>query len=131
MKAHMVLVRNFAFVGQKNIEAGHFKRVFGLVGQALALQPAQELGNAALGDAKAFSQATHMDAFAVALKPGLDLFEELPGDVTFENVQARIRGTLITSLANRAGALVLNTGNKSEGAMPKKIRKPRAVNQWK
>ena len=58
-----------------------------------------------------------MKAFAVALKPGLDLFEEKPGDVTFENVQARIRGTLITSLANRAEALVLNTGNKSEGAM--------------
>ena len=58
-----------------------------------------------------------MDAFAIALKPGLDLFEEKPGDVTFENVQARIRGTLITSLANRANALVLNTGNKSEGAM--------------
>lgn len=58
-----------------------------------------------------------MEAFAVALKPGLDLFPQLPGDVTFENVQARIRGTLITSLANRAQALVLNTGNKSEGAM--------------
>ena len=58
-----------------------------------------------------------MEAFATALKPGLDLFEEKTGDVTFENVQARIRGTLITSLANRAGALVLNTGNKSEGAM--------------
>lgn len=53
----------------------------------------------------------------MALKPGLDLFPQLPGDVTFENVQARIRGTLITSLANRAQALVLNTGNKSEGAM--------------
>ena len=58
-----------------------------------------------------------MQAFETALKPGLDLFEEKPGDVTFENVQARIRGTLITSLANRAEALVLNTGNKSEGAM--------------
>lgn len=37
--------------------------------------------------------------------------------MTFENVQARIRGTLLTSLANRANALVLNTGNKSEGAL--------------
>ena len=34
-----------------------------------------------------------------------------------KQMQARIRGTLITSLANRANALVLNTGNKSEGAM--------------
>lgn len=58
-----------------------------------------------------------MSAFETALAPGLALFAERPGDVTFENVQARIRGTLLTSLGNRAGALVLNTGNKSEGAM--------------
>ncbi|MGE9985599.1 NAD+ synthase [Desulfovibrio sp. SGI.169] len=58
-----------------------------------------------------------MRAFEAALKPGLDIFPPCDGDVTFENVQARIRGTLLTSLANRANALVLNTGNKSEGAM--------------
>ncbi|WP_297847752.1 NAD+ synthase [uncultured Desulfovibrio sp.] len=58
-----------------------------------------------------------MRAFEATLKPGLDLFPACDGDVTFENVQARIRGTLLTSLANRAQALVLNTGNKSEGAV--------------
>ena len=58
-----------------------------------------------------------MTAFAQVLAPGLDLFEARPGDTTFENLQARIRGTLLSSLANRAGALVLNTGNKSEAAM--------------
>lgn len=58
-----------------------------------------------------------MNAFAQTLAPGLDLFEARPGDTTFENLQARIRGTLLSSLANRAGALVLNTGNKSEAAM--------------
>lgn len=58
-----------------------------------------------------------MRAFEAALRPGLDLFPAYDGDVTFENVQARIRGTLLTSLANRAKALVLNTGNKSEAAM--------------
>ncbi len=58
-----------------------------------------------------------MQAFAGAMKPCLDLFETYEGDFTFENIQARIRGTLISSLANRARALVLNTGNKSEGAV--------------
>ena len=58
-----------------------------------------------------------MRAFEATLTPGLDLFPPYAGEVTFENVQARIRGTLLTSLANRAGALVLNTGNKSEGAV--------------
>src|SRR5206468_6485605 len=38
------------------------------------------------------------------------------GDVTFENVQARLRMTVLMALANRMNALVLNTGNKSEVA---------------
>ncbi len=49
-----------------------------------------------------------------------DSFEKLPpahNDVSFENIQARIRGTLLMALANRMQALVLNTGNKSEAAM--------------
>ncbi|UJR86569.1 NAD+ synthase [Sandaracinus amylolyticus] len=37
-------------------------------------------------------------------------------DVTFENVQARLRMTILMALANRAGAMLLNTGNKSEVA---------------
>ena len=37
-----------------------------------------------------------------------------PPDVTEENVQARIRGTLLMGLSNKFGWLVLTTGNKSE-----------------
>jgi len=37
--------------------------------------------------------------------------------VSAENLQARIRGIMVSSLANRARALVLNTGNKSECAV--------------
>jgi NAD+ synthetase len=40
-----------------------------------------------------------------------------PGDVTLENVQARIRGATLMALSNRTGALVLTTGNKSEVAV--------------
>lgn len=58
-----------------------------------------------------------MEAFQASMKPALEPFKTFDGDSTFENVQARIRGTLLTSVANRARALVLNTGNKSEGAM--------------
>lgn len=58
-----------------------------------------------------------MKVFEQALAPGLELFTSRPGDATFENLQARIRGVVLSSLANRAGALVLNTGNKSEAAM--------------
>ncbi len=39
------------------------------------------------------------------------------GDVTWENVQARIRGATVMALSNRSGALPLTTGNKSEIAV--------------
>ena len=35
-------------------------------------------------------------------------------DVTEENIQSRIRGTLLMALSNKFGALLLSTGNKSE-----------------
>jgi NAD+ synthase (glutamine-hydrolysing) len=34
--------------------------------------------------------------------------------IAYENLQARIRGTVLMSLSNQTGALVLTTGNKSE-----------------
>ena len=37
-------------------------------------------------------------------------------DATEENIQARIRGTLLMALSNKFGAIVLTTGNKSEMA---------------
>ena len=50
---------------------------------------------------------------------GLDmraLGAELP-DLTEENLQSRVRGTIMMALSNRSGALVLTTGNKSETAV--------------
>ncbi|MBP5790414.1 MAG: NAD(+) synthase [Neisseriaceae bacterium] len=44
-------------------------------------------------------------------------FDGLPDDITEENLQARIRGTLLMALSNKTGALLLSTGNKSEVAM--------------
>ena len=35
-------------------------------------------------------------------------------DVTEENLQARVRGTLLMALSNKTGAMVVTTGNKSE-----------------
>ena len=35
-------------------------------------------------------------------------------DVTEENIQARIRGSLLMAVSNKFGALLLTTGNKSE-----------------
>ncbi len=43
-------------------------------------------------------------------------FAGLAEDTTEENIQARIRGTLLMALSNKTGAIVLTTGNKSEMA---------------
>jgi NAD+ synthase (glutamine-hydrolysing) len=43
-------------------------------------------------------------------------FAGLKEDTTEENIQARIRGTLLMALSNKFGAIVLTTGNKSEMA---------------
>ncbi len=41
-------------------------------------------------------------------------FGDRPVDATEENLQARIRGTLLMAVSNKFGDLVLTTGNKSE-----------------
>ena len=44
-------------------------------------------------------------------------FKGRPADATEENLQARIRGTLLMALSNKFGSIVLTTGNKSEMAV--------------
>jgi len=46
-----------------------------------------------------------------------DEFSGLAEDTTEENLQARIRGTLLMALSNKYGSIVLTTGNKSEMAV--------------
>ena len=57
--------------------------------------------------------APMFDAFRASLAPQ---FAGLAEDTTEENLQARIRGTLLMALSNKTGAIVLTTGNKSEMA---------------
>ena len=79
------------------------------------------------------SEATQSDAARLAASLGID-FREIPiepmvegfgdalapsftgrePDLTEENLQARIRGTLLMALSNKFGWLVIATGNKSE-----------------
>jgi len=53
-------------------------------------------------------------AFDLALKT---VFNGLALDITEENIQARVRGTLLMSLSNKFGHILLNTSNKSEAAV--------------
>jgi len=52
--------------------------------------------------------------FARYLEAMRPVFGDRPYDTTEENIQARIRGTLLMALSNKFGWLVLTTGNKSE-----------------
>ncbi|MCX6999498.1 MAG: NAD(+) synthase, partial [Candidatus Sumerlaeota bacterium] len=54
------------------------------------------------------------ETFLELLKPQ---FQGTSFNIAEENIQARIRGTLLMALSNKFGWLVLSTGNKSELAM--------------
>lgn len=58
--------------------------------------------------------ANLFDRFRESLKP---LFGDRPEDVSEENIQSRIRGTLLMALSNKMGHILLNTSNKSETAV--------------
>lgn len=75
-------------------------------------------------DARAMAQALHVQYDEISIVPEFDAFNaslrvHFAGraqDATEENIQARIRGTLLMALSNKLGSLVLTTGNKSEMA---------------
>lgn len=54
------------------------------------------------------------EAFLKELHPVL---KDVATEVTGQNIQARIRGTLLMALSNKLGSLLLATGNKSETAV--------------
>ena len=54
------------------------------------------------------------DFFIQKLRP---VFDGLKEDATEENIQARIRATLLMAVSNKTGSIVLTTGNKSEIAV--------------
>ena len=62
----------------------------------------------------AYEELDILPAFTALQDTLAPLFSGLPIDTTEENLQARIRGTLLMALSNKTGSLVLTTGNKSE-----------------
>jgi NAD+ synthase (glutamine-hydrolysing) len=77
-------------------------------------------------DAEALCEATGIELRTIAIEPAFQAFKDLlapsfegrPEDLTEENLQPRIRGTLLMALSNKfRGWLVLTTGNKSELAV--------------
>jgi NAD+ synthase/NAD+ synthase (glutamine-hydrolysing) len=61
-----------------------------------------------------FELAPIADIFSSYEKTLTPAFAGRKADVTEENIQARIRGSLLMAMSNKFGALLLTTGNKSE-----------------
>ena len=62
----------------------------------------------------------HLDSIPISntflsLEDSLEeLFKGLPTDITEENLQSRIRGTILMAISNKIGKMLITTGNKSE-----------------
>ncbi len=57
------------------------------------------------------------DIYEAFMRSFKGLFDGRPFDVAEENLQARIRGTLLMGVSNKLGYILLNTSNKSELAV--------------
>ncbi|MFM7270985.1 MAG: NAD+ synthase [Actinomycetes bacterium] len=88
------------------------------------LMPSRWSSEGSLVDARALADALGIQTLTLPIEPVHAAFEGTlepaftgrEPDLTEENLQARIRGTLLMALSNKFGWLVLTTGNKSEMA---------------
>lgn len=89
------------------------------------MMPSAHTSAMSVEDAKLLAETLRVDHHVIDIDPArasLDAalapaFHGLPTDTTEQNLQARIRGTLLMALSNKLGWLVLATGNKSEYAV--------------
>jgi NAD+ synthase (glutamine-hydrolysing) len=78
-----------------------------------------------IGDAGKLAENLGIEFLTIPIEPILKQFDEAlkavrgwKGEgIAYENLQARIRGSILMSLSNQFGSLVLTTGNKSETAV--------------
>jgi NAD+ synthase (glutamine-hydrolysing) len=89
------------------------------------MMPSQYTADMSLEDSRALVRELGVRYDEIPIRPVFDAFlaalaREFAGravDATEENLQARIRGTIMMALSNKFGSLVLTTGNKSEMAV--------------
>ncbi len=89
------------------------------------LLPSQYSSGHSVDDARQLAENLGIRHEIIAIKPMYEEFEaalaphfkDLPFNVTEENIQARIRGTLLMAMSNKFGHILLNTTNKSEMAV--------------
>ncbi len=101
------------------------QRALGSENIRVLLMPSQYSSDHSINDAVALAENLKIRYDVVPIKElykryltDLEgLFENRPMDLAEENIQARIRGTLLMAVSNKFGNLLLNTSNKSEVAV--------------
>ena len=89
------------------------------------LMPSQYSSDHSVNDAVALAnrlgvayETIPIERIAAAFEQTLSgLFQGLSADLTEENIQARVRGSLLMAFSNKFGHILLNTSNKSEAAV--------------
>ena len=87
--------------------------------------PSPYSSQGSLEDAETLATNLGIVCEPIAIDPAMHAFDKIlhssfegrKADTTEENIQARIRGTILMALSNKLGALLLTTGNKSENAV--------------
>ena len=100
-------------------------RALGKENVRVLLLPSQYSSDHSVSDAEILAQNLNIKYQTIPIKDIYQqfdqdlapLFEGRPYDITEENLQARIRGTILMALSNKFGNLLLNTTNKSEAAV--------------
>ncbi len=100
-------------------------RALGPENLRVLLMPSQFSTGHSVDDARDLAERLGIQYDIIAIKPMYDAFETalhphftgLPFNVTEENIQARVRGTLLMAMSNKFGNILLNTTNKSEMAV--------------
>ena len=88
------------------------------------MMPSDYTASMSVEDAREMAEIFGVKYTEIAIKPVFDAFRaqlapSFAGraeDTTEENLQSRIRGTLLMALSNKFGSIVVTTGNKSEMA---------------
>jgi NAD+ synthase len=84
--------------------------------------PSKYTSDDSLQDAAACANALGIRYDKVSIEPAVagltwglkDLFAGTNADITEENLQSRVRGTILMAVSNKYGGMVVTTGNKSE-----------------
>ena len=105
-----IAIASFA-LGSENVETILMPSIYS---SKSSIEDAKELSKNLKTNSQIISIEPIYDAFLNQLAP---VFNGLPFSVAEENLQSRIRGNLLMSIANKFNYILLNTSNKSELAM--------------